>query len=164
MNRTFYKYTLIISVLLMSVLVFFNWFVIEAGGVIDEETHSFMTIPTLVNHGAETLSKLSTVGVAVTLMILCGILKYLCILSSALGIWGVILTFMKDKRSRLINASQMISTMLIVIALVVILAVNILSRIVVGGTVYMGPTLWFVIFALSLILSYICGYMISRQN
>ncbi len=164
MNRAAYKYITVISVLLMSVFIFFNWFVIEAGGVIEDEAHSFMTVTTLVNNGADTLSKLSNNAVAITLLLLCGVLKYLCILSSALGIWGIILSIMKDRKSRLINSVQVISTILVLTALVLMLFVNIVSKSVVGGTVSAAPTVWFLIFTLSLVLSYISGYFFSKEN
>ncbi len=164
MKRNVYKYAMSASVLVMSVFIFFSWFAIGAGGVIAEETHSFMTIPNLVGHGADTLAKLSSKGVAISMLIFCGVLKYLCILSSALGVWGVVLTFVKNKKNRLLYTSQAIASMLFAFALLLLIVVNILSNAIVGGTVSVAPTLWFVIFTVSLILSYVFGYLFSKEN
>lgn len=162
MKNTVYKHICTITTLITSVLMFTKWFTIDlAVGV---EKHSFLTIPNLINAAVDFLSDIAGNTATFVILLLAGILEYLCIIAAALGIWGVIRTYMKNRKSRLIFVSQCTASCLMVIGLIAIVIIDIVSSSALGGIISIYPTLWYVFALVSLVVSMISGYIYQRKS
>ena len=156
------KYSLLVSSLIVSLLMFFKWF--DISYLSNSETHSFLTIPSLINSTVDTFKSYAGNSVTFTLLLLAGGLEYLCIMSSALGIWGIIRTLMSQRRSRLLLASQIIALSLIVIAVIAIIIIDVISGSMLGDIIKIMPTLWLLLTLVALAVSIVTGIMYSKMT
>ncbi len=162
MKANIHKYICLVSTLIVAILMFTKWFTVDLA--VSVENHSFLTIPNLINAAVDFLKDLGGATVAFTILLLAGILEYLCILASALGIWGFIRTFMKKSKSRLIFVSQCTALCLVVIATIVIIMVDIVSASALGGVISIYPTVWFVLTAVFLAASLVSGAYYAKDS
>ena len=160
MKANIYKYVCLASTIIAAFLMFTKWFTIDL--FIGVETHSFLTIPDLINAGVDFLKDVGGAPVAFTILLMAGILEYLCIFASAMGIWGFVRSLMKKKKSRLIFVSQCTALSLIVIAIIVIVIVDIVSSSVLGGVISIYPTVWFVLTTVFLAVSLVSGIFYAK--
>lgn len=156
------KYLFLVFSCIFSVFMFFKWF--DIFYLSSEETHSFITMTSLVNENIETFKSLLGNSASFTILLFVGSLEYLCIMSAALGIWGIIRSFVKEKRSRILLASQIIAFVLTVIALSTIILINYVSSKLLGGLVDIYPTVYLVICLVALVASTILGSVYSRYT
>ncbi len=161
MKNTVYKHICTVSTLIMSVLMFTKWFTIDL--MVGVEKHSFLTIPDLINAAVDFLSGVAGNTAAFIILLMAGILEYLCLIAAALGIWGVIRTYMKNRKSRLVFVSQCTASCLAIIGIIAIIIIDIVSSSALGGIISIYPTLWFVFAFVSLVLSLASGYMYSKN-
>ena len=77
------KYSFLISSVLYAVFMFFRWFDIY-NTISGSETHSFLTIPTLINDSVETFKSYAGAPATFTILLFAGTLEYLCIVGAAL--------------------------------------------------------------------------------
>lgn len=162
MKNNIYKYANLVSTTLVSVLILMKWFTISAMGTV--ETHSFMTIPAMLNEGADFLTQIGGKSVAITVLILAGILEYMCIVSSALGFWGVWRTYRYNKRSRLVLTSQIVGLSLTVIALITVFIINVVSGSMLGDIISVVPTAWLIIAVVCQVVSIVSGVLYWRET
>ncbi|MBR3933909.1 MAG: hypothetical protein IKJ68_08405 [Clostridia bacterium] len=156
------KYSFLISSVLYAVFMFFRWFDIY-NTISGSETHSFLTIPTLINDSVETFKSYAGAPATFTILLFAGTLEYLCIVGAALGIWGVIRTLMKRRRSRLLLSSQIISLCLVVLALLAIVIINVISNSHLTGLVSISPTLGLLMSVLFLVVSIVTGIIYRKM-
>ena len=162
MKTNKYKYLTAITSFLVSIFMLFDWFVIKAVGTV--ESHSFITIPSMLTSGANFLTQLGGKAVAISILILGASLEYMCIASAALGIWGAIRTIIKPYKSRLITMSQIVSVALTSLALVAVILINVVSVSKLGGIVSVIPTFWFAADVIFLILSFVFSNKFPSQH
>ncbi len=162
MKNKILKHTYTVSTLITALLMVTKWFIVDlAVGV---ERHSFLTIPDLINAAVDFLAGVAGRGVTFGVLLLAGILEYLAFVAAALGVWGVIRTYMKKRKSRLIFVSQCTALSLVIIALVAIVLIDIVSASALGGVIAIYPTVWFVLAALSLVTSFVSGILWDRVD
>jgi len=162
MKKNTYRYICLVSTLIISVLILMKWFTISAVGTV--ETHSFMTIPAMLCAGAGFLTQIGGKSVAVTVLILSGILEYMCIVASSLGIWGAWRSFKNNNISTLVFASQIISGSLALIAVITICIINFVSQAMLGDIISVVPTLWLIIAIIFIVASVITSLMYSKNK
>jgi len=160
-NLTVYKYINIVSSFLLAILMLIPWFTISAMGTV--ESHSFMTIPALLNEGAEFLTQIGGKTLAITVLLLAGVLEYMCIVVAALGIWGGVRFMFYDRKSRLVSASQIVAASLMFIGIVAIVMIDYISATMLGGIVKVIPTFGFLAGIIFLAASIIGGVMYSKK-
>ena len=163
-NSTKYKilkYTFLISSILFSAFMFFKWFQIDTQ-ISDAEDHSFLTIPGLIVKGVDAIKSYIGNGGTFVVLLTVGTLEYLCIVSAALGIWGITRTLIKKRRSRLLFASQITALCLMALTITISLIVNFISQKMLGGLVSMTPNIWLVLSLMFLVLSLVTGYFFSK--
>ena len=156
------KYSVLVSSLVFALLMFFKWFSISY--LSNSETHSFLTIPSLINSTVDTFKSYAGKSATFALLLLSGGLEYLCILSGALGLWGVIRILMSERRSRLLLAAQIIAVSLFVIAIIAIVVVDVISASMLGDIVTIYPTVWFIIAFVSLAVSIATGIIFNKMT
>lgn len=152
MNNKKYKYLTAASSFLVSVFMLFDWFTIEAMGT--KETHSFITIPRMLTSGADFLTQIGGKLVAIVILILGGLVEFMCIAAAAMGIWGSVRCIIKPYKSRLITMSQIVAVAFTSVALISVLLINVISISNLGGIISVKPTLWLALDVIFLILSF----------
>lgn len=155
MKQKKYKYITIVSMFAVSFLILFDWFTIEAVGT--KESHSFLTIPSMLVSGADFLTQLGGKAVAITVVILGACLEYMCLVACALGIWGAIRSIKKKRKSKLVVMSQLVFMSIASITVIAVLLINVVSVSILGGIVSVMPTIWLIAFIVFLIISFISG-------
>ncbi len=160
MKNKVYKHICAVSTVVMAALMFTNWFTIDL--MVGVERHSFLTIPDLINAAVDFLSDIAGNTATFVVLLLAGILEYLCLIAAALGIWGVIRTYMKNRKSRLVFVSQCTALCLSIIGIIAIIIIDIVSSSALGGIISIYPTIWFLLAIVFLILSLVSGYMYSK--
>lgn len=155
MKQNKFKILTIVSILAVSLLILFDWFTIEAVGT--KESHSFLTIPSMLTDGADFLTQLGGKTVAITVLILSACLEYMCIVACALGIWGALRSVKKKSKSKLIVMSQLVFMSITSITVIAILLINVVSVSILGGVVSVVPTVWLIAFIVFLLISFIAG-------
>jgi len=156
------KYTFLASSILFSVLMFSRWFWIDTS-ISNPEEHSFLTIPGLIVSAVDAFKTYVGNGGTFTILLFVGALEYLCIVCAALGIWGIIRTLIKKRRSRLLFASQITSLCLMALTITVIIIVTVISENMLGGIVTMKPTAKLVLSLVFLIISIVTGIFYNRM-
>ena len=152
MKNKKYKYLTGVSSFLVSVFMLFDWFVIKAMGT--QETHSFITIPRMLTSGADFLTQIGGKLVAIIILILGGLVEFMCICAAAMGIWGAVRCFIKPYKSRLITMSQIVAVAFTSVALISVLLINVISVSNLGGIISVKPTIWLALDVVFLILSF----------
>ena len=99
-----------------------------------------------------------------TILLFVASLEYLCIMTTALGVWGIIRSLLKDSRSRILLAAQIIAFILTVIALATIMLINYVSGQMLGGLIEIYPTVYLVICLVALVSSTITGCVYVRYS
>jgi len=153
MNNKKYKYLTAVSSFLVSVFMLFDWFVIEAMGT--KESHSFITIPKMLTSGADFLTQIGGKLVAIVILILGGLVEFMCISASAMGIWGGVRCIIKPYKSRLIIMSQIVAVAFTSVALVAVLLINVVSVSNLGGIISVKPTIWLALDVVFLVFSFV---------
>ena len=153
MNNKKYKYLTAASSFLVSVFMLFNWFVIEAMGT--RETHSFITIPRMLTSGADFLTQIGGKHVAIAILLLGGLVEFMCIAAAAMGIWGCVRCIIKPYKSRLITMSQIVAVAFTSVALMAVLLINVVSVSNLGGIISVKPTIWLALDVVFLVLSFV---------
>jgi len=168
-----YKYITIVATILSAVFIFFDWFrlsvpildtFLESGTI----QISYMTLPALVEDNALALIvRMGGKATAATTLILCAVLKYLCVLSAGIGICGIWKVCIKGRISKMVFVSQIIALALQLVAFIVIIIINVFISMYAPGIAQSMnvspelidfnfiPTLWVIIATLSAIVSLI---------
>jgi len=166
-----YKYITIVATLTSAVFIFFDWFrlsipildtFLESGTI----QISYMTLPSLVEKNALGLIvRMGGKTTAATTLILCALLKYLCVLSAGIGICGVWKMCIKERISKMVFVSQIIAIALQFVAFIVIIIINVFISMYAPGiaeTMNVSPelidfnfipTFWVIIATVSAIVS-----------
>ena len=125
------KYFTVATTVLSALFLYFNWFTLSVPmmeSFLESASFSvsFVTLPALIEENALGLiTRMGGKSTAITALLLCGILKYLCVLSTGLGLWGIWKMCVKEKRSRLIFASQLIALALQLLSFLLIILINV---------------------------------------
>ena len=125
------KYIITVSTILSAVFLFFNWFtlsipVLESFLESGSFSVSFFTLPQLIEENALGLiTRLGGKGTSIMTLLLCAILKYMCVLSAGFAIFGICKMWKYDKSTRFIFSSQVIALALQVLSFLVIVIINI---------------------------------------
>ncbi len=155
MKKTILKYLTLITTLASAILMFFKWFTISIPGL-DAETHSFFTIPDLLADAAGVLSTYAGKSSAVMIILLGGILEYMCVLSAGLSVCGIWKNCIKEKKSRFIFSGQIISLCLHFLAALVMIGTNIIFNSIIGISNLIYPTIWYILSFASPVCSLLC--------
>lgn len=138
---------------------------------------SFFSLPDFVtDNGLLThLTNISGKNAALGLLILCAILKYMCILSAGLGLYGAIKICVKKKPTRFIFSSQTIALSLSFIAFILVISFALAMGIFSGNIseasglseelldVSFVPTVWFYLSIISSVSSIIFCNKYSKE-
>ena len=108
MKNKKYKYLTAISSFAVSVFMLFDWFIIKAMGT--QEAHSFITIPSMLTSGADFLKQIGGKTAAIFILIMAGLVEFMCITASVMGIWGGIRCLIKPYKSFARNATKHTTT------------------------------------------------------
>ena len=168
-----YKYITLVATLLSAIFIFFDWFrlsvpildaFLESGTI----QISYMTLPALIEDSALGLiTRMGGKTTAATTLILCAVLKYLCILSAGLGICGMWKMCIKGRISKMVFVSQIIAIALQAVAFIIIIIINVFISMYAPGiaqTMNVSqelidfnfiPTLWVMIATVSAVVSLI---------
>lgn len=153
MKNKKYKYLTAISSFAVSVFMLFDWFIIKAMGT--SEAHSFITIPSMLTSGADFLKQLGGKATAIFILIMAGLVEFMCITASVMGIWGAVRCLIKPYKSRLITMSQLVAVTFTSISIMALLIINVISFSSLGGIISVKPTLWLALDVVFLILSFV---------
>lgn len=149
MKKTVLKYLTLIIAAASASLVFFNWFTISIPGL-EPEGHSFVTVPSLLEDAAGMVSGYAGKSSAVMIILLGGILEYMCVLSAGLTVCGIWKNCILERKSRFIFSGQVIALCLHFLAALVMVGANILVNSIIGISNLILPTMWYI---LSVVLS-----------
>lgn len=183
MNKKFFilKCVTIVTTLLSAVFLFFNWFtlsipVLESFLESSSFSVSFFTLPALLEENALGLiTRLGGKSTAILTLLLCGVLKYMCILSAGLGLYGIWKICIRGKRTRFIFSSQVIALALQVLSFLLILIINIFMSKYAGSIAEsmnleadllqfdFTPTLWLCISTLSAVGSLVSSSYYTKE-
>lgn len=125
------KNILMASAILTSVLLFFSFFTIsipifESFLESSSFSVSFFSLPSFVEKNALGLiTRLCGKGTSVAVLLLCAVLKYVCLLSSCLGVYGIWEMCRKKKNTRFVFASAVMALAMCVLAFLVLIIVNV---------------------------------------
>ncbi len=153
MKNKKYKYLTAISSFAVSVFMLFDWFIIKAMGT--DVAHSFITIPSRLTSGADFLKQIGGKTAAIFILIMAGLVEFMCITAAVMGIWGGIRCLIKPYKSKLITMSQLVAVTFTSIAIMAVLIINVISFSSLGGVISVKPTLWLALDVVFLILSYV---------
>ncbi len=171
----------VISCLLSAVFLFFNWITLDIpilGSFLESSSFSisFFTLPKLIEENVLGLiTRLAGKPIAITVILLCGMLKYLCVLSLGFSVWGTWEMYMKKGKTRFVFSSLVISLALAVLSFLVIIVVNILIYIyspaiseMIGFTdsafkLRFVPTVWLILSFLLSLASSVFLYLFSKE-
>lgn len=155
MKKTILKYLTLITTLASAILMFFKWFTISIPGL-EAETHSFFTIPKLITDASGVLSTYAGKSSTVMIILLGGILEYMCVLSAGLSVCGIWKNCIREKKSRFIFSGQIISLCLHFLAALVMLGANTIFNSILGISNLIYPTIWYALSFASPICSLLC--------
>ena len=176
------KYIITVSTLLSAVFLFFNWFtlsipVLESFLESGSFSVSFFTLPQLIEENALGLiTRLGGKGTSVMTLLLCAILKYMCVLSAGFGIFGICKMWKYDKSTRFIFSSQVIALALQVLSFLVIVIINIFMAMYADSIAqslnleedllqfHFIPTVWLCLSTLSAIASLVTWHLHSKES
>lgn len=175
------KYATIITTLLSAVFLFFNWFtlsipVLESFLESSSFSVSFFSLPSLIEENALGLiTRLGGKNTSIMALLLCGVLKYMCVLSAGLGLCGIYKLCRHGKISRFIFSSQVVALAMQVLSFLVILIINIFMARYAGliadamnvqeGLLkfHFTPTLWLWLSTISAIGSLVLSNYYSKE-
>ena len=162
MKQNIFRWLTFLTTLSCAVFIFFDWFKMS---IIIEESFSFMTIPSLLEDAMRLIIKTQGKTFGFLIILLVGILKYMCILSSGLGIYGIWKCVIKKQRSSSLFISQVIALGLGILAIIIIFAGNaIISGYVDASSInILEATLWLWICVISSFLSLIFQTLYSKN-
>lgn len=160
MKKTVLKCMTLVFTMFSAIFAFLPWFNIN---VLSEELHSFITIPRLLADATGILAGYAGKNYAVVIIILGGVLEYLCILSAGLSLVGIWKNCFREVKSRLIFSAQIIMISLDVLALVAIFGVNYLVQTVISMDTVMMPTICFAVSVVFTIASLVSNIMYNRE-
>ena len=130
--KSYRMYTLVATVL-SAIFIFPSWFELSVpmlDSFLENESLyiSFFSLPDFLSeHGL--LTHITNIGgktSALIVLLLSGILKYLCVLSAGLGLYGVWKSCIKKRPTRFILSSQIIALVLHFICLVIIISFKVI--------------------------------------
>ena len=125
------KSIVMMTTIVSSILLFFNFFTISIPllETFLESSHfsiSFFTLPDFIDKSMVGLmTNLAGKGTSALLLILCAVIKYICLLSSFFGIYGVWKFYKDNKNTKFIFASQLVNFAMCVLAFLLIMIVNV---------------------------------------
>ena len=125
------KNMVMLTTFISSVLLFFNFFsisipLLESFLESSSFSISFFTLPDFIEKNAIGLiTRLAGKGTSVTLLILCAVLKYICLLSSFFGIYGICMFWVDKGNTKSIFASQLIAFAMCILSFLLIITVNV---------------------------------------
>jgi len=125
------KNIVMLTTLISSVLLFFNFFLIsipllESFLESSSFSISFFTLPGFIEKNAIGLiTRLAGKGASVTLLMVCAFLKYICLLSSFFGIYGAVRLWFDRENTKFIFTSQLIVFAMCVLSFLLIITVNV---------------------------------------
>ncbi len=125
------KNIMMASAILTSVLLFFSFFTIsipifESFLESSSFSVSFFSLPSFIEKNALGLiTRLCGKGTSVAVLILCAVLKYVCLLSSCLGVYGIWEMCRKKKNTRFVFASAVMALAMCVLSFLVLIIVNV---------------------------------------
>ena len=114
-----------------SVLLFFSFFTISVPLLktfLESSSFSvsFFSLPSFVEKNALGLiTRLGGKGASLTLLILCAVFKYICLLSSCMGLYGIWEMCRNKKNTKFIFASQVMAFAMCVLSILLIIVVNV---------------------------------------
>lgn len=171
--KSFRIYTLVATVLSV-IFLFPSWFslsvpMLDSFLESDSLYISFFTLPGfLEEHGLLThITNIGGKSAALTVLIASGILKYLCVLSAGLALYGLWKSCIKKKPTRFLISSQIIALVLHSVCILIIISFAIIINIFAGNLsqttgfseklldVSFIPTVWFYLSFASCVLSLI---------
>lgn len=171
--KSFRIYTLV-TTLLSAIFIFPGWFslsvpLLESFLESDSLYISFFRLPEfIIDHGILThITNIGGKSVSLAVLILCAVLKYMCVLSSGLAIYGVWKSCIKKRPTRFLISSQIIALVLHCLCIMIVLgfaiAMNVFSGSISAATgfsekllnVSFIPTVWFYLSLISCVLSLI---------
>ncbi len=167
--------------IITSLLLFFSFFTIsipllESFLESNSFSVSFFSLPSFVEKNALGLiTRFGGKGASVTLLILCAVFKYVCLLSSCMGIYGIWEVCRSKKNTRFIFASQVMALIMCFISFLMVITVNAfifkyaerLTEIMnLNTTLELNflPTVWLCIATLSSAGSLISLYKWQKEN
>ncbi len=124
----------IITTLASVLFLFFSWFTISLPAFntflkSGEISLSFMTLPGFIQENAVGLiTRMGGKSTSATLLILCGVIKYACLVSAIFGICGIWKICIKKRQSRFIFSADVIAIALEVFAFLIVVLVNIIMN------------------------------------
>jgi len=125
------RYATLVATLASAVFIFFNWFTVSLPALntflTSGEMHlSFVSLPGFIQENAVGLiTRMGGKSTAVTLLLLCGVLKYVCIVSAIFGLYGIWKVCIQRRKSRFIFSAQIIAIAIEAFALLLIVIINI---------------------------------------
>ena len=160
MKKTVLKYTTLIFTMLSAIFVFLPWFNIK---IFDEELHSFITIPNLLANASGILMGYAGKTSAVSIIILGGVLEYLCIISGGLALCGIWKNCFREKKTKMIFTSQIITISLIIIASIAMLGSNYLIQTALNIEGIIAPTVCFIISIVFTVASFVSQLFYNKE-
>ena len=169
-----------VATLASAVLIFFNWFTISLPALntflkSGEMSLSFMNLPAFMQENAIGLiTRMGGKSTSATLLILCGILKYVCMVSAILAVYGIWKICIRKRKSRFIFSSQVIAIAMEGFSLLLIIVINIVISNYAGVfasamkvqesliDVSFLPTLWMVLATACSVTSLVCSNIYNK--
>ena len=125
------KSMVMLTTFISSVLLFFNFFSISVpllDSFLESSSFSisFFTLPEFIENNALGLvTRLAGKATSVILLLLCAVLKYICLLSAFMGIYGIWKMHSDQSNTKFIFASQLMIFAVCVLSFAVIVIVNV---------------------------------------
>jgi len=162
MKKNVLKYFTLVITLVAASLVFFHWFTVSIPGL-EPEGHSFVTIPDLLEDAAGMVSGYAGKSTAVMIILLGGILEYMCVLSAGLSVCGIWKNCIRGRKSRFIFSGQVIALCLHFLAALVMVGANVLVNSIIGISNLIMPTIWYILSVVFSVGALICLRFLNKE-
>lgn len=178
-----YRIFTLVTTLLSAIFIFPSWFslsvpMLDSFLESDSLQISFFTLPTfLEEHGLLThITNIGGKSAALIILLLSGVFKYLCVLSSGLALYGIWKSCIKKRPTRFLISSQVIAWVLHSICLLIIIGFAIVLAVFAGSIseatgfseklldVRFIPTVWFYLSLASSVLSLIFAIKYKKES